>query len=65
MGRGILGMRVVPYFPDGSEHAFDIHVEMERPAEMVPRSPGEVLTENKVARTYFRRSDFEQTVGSQ
>ena len=30
---------------------FDIQVGMERPAEMVPRSPGEVLMENKVART--------------
>ena len=37
-----------------------IQVEMERPAEMVPRAPGEVLMENKVARTYLRRADFEQ-----
>ena len=33
---------------------------LERPAEMVPRDPGEVLMENKVARTYLRRADFEQ-----
>ena len=26
----------------------------------MPRDPGEVLMENKVARTYLRRSDFEQ-----
>ena len=26
---------------------------------MVPRDPGEVLMENKVARTYLRRADFE------
>ena len=42
------------------DNAFDIHVEKERPAEMVPRDPGEVLMENKVARTYLRRADFEQ-----
>ena len=38
----------------------DIQVGMERRAEMVPRDPGEVLMENKVARTNFRRADFEQ-----
>ena len=27
---------------------------------MVPRDPGEVLMENKVARTHFRRADFKQ-----
>ena len=27
---------------------------------MVPRDPGEVLMDNKVARTYLRRADFEQ-----
>ena len=27
---------------------------------MVPRDAGEVLMENKVARTYLRRADFEQ-----
>ena len=53
-------MRAVPWSPDGSDNAFDIQVGMERPAEMVPRSPGEVLMENKVAKTYFRRSDFDQ-----
>ena len=46
--------------PDGSDNAFDIQVGMERPAEMVPRDPGEVLMENKVGRIYFRRADFEQ-----
>ena len=29
-------------------------------AEVVPRSPGEVLMENKVARTYLRRAAFER-----
>ena len=53
-------MRVTPCSPDGSENAFDIQVGMERSAEMVPRDPGEVLMENKVARTYLRRADFEQ-----
>ena len=37
----ILGMRAVPWSPDGSDNAFDIQVGMERSAEMVPRSPGE------------------------
>ena len=32
----ILGMRDVPWSQDGSDTAFDIQVEMERPAEMVP-----------------------------
>ena len=58
----ILGIRAVPWSPDGSDNAFDIQVGMERPAEMVPRDPGEVLMENKVARTYLRRADFEQGV---
>ena len=35
-------------------------VGMERPAEMMPRDPGEVLMENKVAVTYLRRADFER-----
>ena len=52
----ILGIRAVPWSPDGSDNAFDIQVEMERPAEMVPRDPREVLMENKVARTYLRRA---------
>ena len=55
-----LGIRAVPWSPDGSDNAFDIQVGMERPAEMVPRDPGEVLMENKVARTYLRRADFER-----
>ena len=53
-------MRAVPQSPDGSGSAFVIQVGMERPAEMVPRPLGEVLMENKVARTYLRRADFEQ-----
>ena len=44
----ILGMRAVPWLPDGSDTTFDTQ------AGMVPRSPGEVLMETKVARTYFR-----------
>ena len=44
--------------PDGSDSTFDIQVGMERPAEVVSRDPGEVLMENKVARTYVRRADF-------
>ena len=47
----ILRVRATPCSPDGSDNAFDIQVGMERPAEMVPRDPGEVLMENKVART--------------
>ena len=35
---------------------------MERPAVMVPRSLGEVLMENKIARTYFRAADLKQWV---
>ena len=53
-------MRATPWSPDGSDNAFDIQVGMERPAETVPRDPGEVLMGNKVARTYLRRADFEQ-----
>ena len=34
---------------------------MERPAEMMPRAAGDVLMENKVARTHLRRGDFEQS----
>ena len=36
----ILGMRAVLWSPDGSDNAFDVQVGMERPAEVVPRSPG-------------------------
>ena len=43
----ILGMRAVPRSPDGSDNAFDVQVGMDRPAEMVPRHPGEVLMETK------------------
>ena len=37
-----------------------IQVGVERPAEMVPRLPRDVLLENGVARTYLRGADFEQ-----
>ena len=43
----ILRMRAVPWCPDGSDTALDIQVGMERPAEMVPRSPGKVLMEKR------------------
>ena len=56
----ILQKRATPRSPDGSDNAFDIQVGLERPAEMVPRDPGGVLMENKVARTYLRRAGFEQ-----
>ena len=59
-----LGMRAVPWSPDGSDNAFDIQVEMERPTEVVPRAPGEVLMENKVSMTYLRRADFERWVSA-
>ena len=39
---GILRVRALPWSPDGSDNAFDIQVRMERPAEMVPRLPGDV-----------------------
>ena len=54
------GIRALIWSPDGSDNAFDIQVGMERPAEMVPSFPGDVLMENKVARTFLRRADFEQ-----
>ena len=56
----ILGIRAVPWSPDGSDNAFDIQVGVERPTEMMPQDPGEVLMEKKVARTQLRRADFEQ-----
>ena len=55
-----LGMRAVPWSPECSNNAFDMQVGMERPAEVVPRFLREVLMENKVARTYLRRADFER-----
>ena len=55
----ILGIRAVPWSQDGSAHAFHIQIGTERPAEMVSGSPGEELTENKLARTYFRRADYQ------
>ena len=60
----ILEMRATPWSPDGSDIAFDIQVGMERPAEMVPRDPGEVLMEKRVARTYFRRADLDSGVSA-
>ena len=39
----ILGMREVSWHLDGSDNGFDMQVGMERPAEVVPRHPGEVL----------------------
>ena len=39
--------------------AFDLQVSLERPAEIAPRYPDEILMENKVARAYLRRADFE------
>ena len=59
-GGRILEMRATPWSPESSDNAFDIQIGKERPAEMVPRVLGEVLMENKVAKTYFRRADFEQ-----
>ena len=38
---------------DAERVPFDIQVGRERPAEMVPRSQGDVLTENKTARADF------------
>ena len=56
----ILGIRAFPWSLDGSDNAFDIQIGMERPLEMVPHSPGEVLMKHKVTRTYLRSADFEQ-----
>ena len=55
-------MGAVPWSPDGSDNAVNIGVGMETPAEMVPRSAGEVLMENNVVMTYLRRADFEHWV---
>ena len=49
-------VRVVPWSPDDSDNAFDIQVGMERPAEVLPRSPGEVLADGKQS-----SEDAEQT----
>ena len=49
-------MRMVPWSLGGSDNAFDIQAEMERPAEMVPRDPREVLTENKVGGRFTERT---------
>ena len=56
----VLGIRAVPWSPDGSDNAFDIQVGMESSVEMGRLLSGEVLMVNKVARTYFRRADFER-----
>ena len=56
----IIGMRAVPWSPTGDDNAFDIQVGTDRPADVVPCFPGEVLMENKVARAYLRRTDFER-----
>ena len=56
----MLGMRAVPWHPDGSDNASDIQIGMERLSEVMPWVPGDVLIENKVARTYLRRAHFEQ-----
>ena len=56
----ILGMRAVQCSPDGSDNAPDIQVGMERPAEMMLALQAKFLMENKVARTYLRRADFDQ-----
>ena len=56
----ILGIRAVPWSQDGSDNAFGIQIGTEKPAEMIPGALGDVLVENKVARTYLRTADFEQ-----
>ena len=43
----ILEMRATLWSRDGSDSAFDVQVGMQRPAEMVPRPPGEVLMEKQ------------------
>ena len=58
----ILGMRAVPWSPDGSGIAFDIQVGMERPAEMVAHSHGKVLMENKSSEDLPSQSGL-RTVG--
>ena len=50
-----LGMRAVPWSPDGSDNAFDIQVGSGEHAGMVPRLLGEVLMESTVLRMYLRR----------
>ena len=54
----ILGKRAVPCFLDRRDNAFSSRKE--RPAEMLPRNSGELLMDNKVARTHPRRADFGQ-----
>ena len=56
----ILGMRAIPGSLNSSDNAFDIQIGMERPAEVEPRSPGEVLMEKTAAKTFLRRADFER-----
>ena len=50
----ILGMRAVLWPPDGTDNAFDSQVGMERPAEVVPRSTGEVGVRGFHAREHFQ-----------
>ena len=56
----MLGIRAVLWSLDGSGNTFGIQVGKERPAEMVPRSPGDLLMENRVAWAFLRRWDFDQ-----
>ena len=54
---GILGIRALPWSPDGSGDAFDIQVAMEGPAETVPRLPGDVLMGTRLrGRTFAERT---------
>ena len=57
-------MRATPWSPDGSDNAFDIEAGMERPAEVAPRDPGEVLMDNKSCEDLPSQSKL-QAVGSQ
>ena len=47
-----------PWSPDAVTPRSTFKSERKDPLRMVPRAPGEVLMESKVARTYFRRADF-------
>ena len=54
----ILGMRAVPWLPDGSDTTFDTQ------AGMVPPSPGELLMETKSSEDLISLSRL-RSVGSQ
>ena len=56
----VVRQRALPWSPDRSDRAFDLQVSLERPAEIAPRSPDEVLMEKKVARAFLRRAVFER-----